>query len=329
MEDQFQAIPEVSSQLPAQQQSNVLADASVINKIQEKANQNNQLLEQVNSLTTTLAKGTLSSQEQARLTPQQLRAIQTNDMNSIAQQVGMVKWTMSERGRQLGSSLKFFAETQAQFREEQRMKREDSRRNILEAIEMVGTEAFAGMSDADKRRVEREAGFETGFLSRAQTGLQARERKLEEERQLQLEQARQQMELAKRAADLDERQFGFSQEMARKELALSQAKLAEDKRQANMINTRETANTTQEVKPLSEWEAKAVERSTLRDVLVGEGPQKIIKEGMEKNQSKKVIANRLVNDVRGTSGLNILTQKEIQEEVFRFVGLTPESEEWK
>jgi hypothetical protein len=326
MEDQFQAIPEVSSQLPAQQQSNVLADASIINKIQEKANQNNQLLEQVNSLTTTLAKGTLSAQEQARLTPQQLRAIQNNDMNSIAQQVGMVKWTMSERGRQLDSSLKFFAETQAQFREEQRMKREDSRRNILEAIEMVGSEAFAGMSDADKRRVEREAGFETGFLSRAQTGLQARERKLEEERQLQLEQARQQMELARRAADLDERQFGFSQEMARAELSLSQAKLAEDKRQANMVNARASSEA---VKPLSEWEAKAVERSEVRNLIREDAPQQIIRDGLAKNQSKQAIATSLLENIRGRGNLQILTQKELQEEVYRFVGLTPESEEWK
>ena len=310
MEDQFQPIPELSSQAPAQQQSNVLADASIINKIQERANQNNQLLGQVDSLTKTLAKGTLAPEEQGRLTPQQLRAIQNNDTNSIAQQIGMVKWTMSERGRQLNDSLKFFSETQAKFREEQRMKREDSRRNILEAIEMVGSEAFAGMSEADKRRVELEAGFEPGFLGRAETGLQARERKLEEERQLQLEQARQQMELARRGAELDEQQFAFSKEMSRAELSLSQAKLAEDRRQADMVNT---------TKPLALNERQAIQRDFLRNNEMVTKSLPIIRGTINRGDDPAAYITTLSNQIAKQTP--DLTSEYIRQEIFRMIGI--------
>lgn len=249
--EEFQNIPAVSN--ATNTNSQVLADANIINKIQERANTNNKLLNQVDGLTQTLAQGTLTKEQTANLTPDQLRAIQRNDMQSIAQQVGMVKWTMSARGQELQNSLQFFANTQRELREETRMKREDARRNIMEAVNMLGSQAFGGMSDDDKRRIEREAGFETGFLSRARTGLADREAKQEEERQLQLEGARQQMELARRGADLQERQFDFQRQQAGIQNSLARARLSADK-----------ATASSESMP-PQWQLTAASRSAIRE----------------------------------------------------------------
>jgi len=206
-------------------QTNAMLDMQIVQQISEKANTNNKLLEQINGLTTALFKGTLTPENQNSLTPQQLRAVQVGDMNSIAQQIGMVKWTMSARGQEVKDSIGYLLNGMQQIRQEQESKRIAARQNIMDALNIMGSGAFEGLSADEKRRLEKNSGLTNGYLDRATGALRETERKAEEARQLQMEQSRQSMRLqqeqfdfSKQQAAIDERfrqeQFDFSKQQA-------------------------------------------------------------------------------------------------------------------
>jgi hypothetical protein len=200
-------------------QTPAMLDMQIVQQISEKANTNNKLLSQIDSLTTALSKGTVSPENQANLTPQQLRALQGSDMNTIAQQIGMVKWTMSARGQETKDSISYLLNGMQQIRQEQEAKRISSRQNIMDAFNVMGSAAFEGLSEQDKRLLEKNSGLTQGYLSRAEGVLKQNERKAEEARQLQLEQAKQDMRLK-------QEQFNFSKQQAAQDNAFREKQLA-------------------------------------------------------------------------------------------------------
>jgi hypothetical protein len=204
-QQQAQPAPYIPSN--ADLQTPAMLDMQIVQQLQEKANTNNKLLDQINGLTTALSKGTLAPETQNNLTPQQMRAIQVGDMNSIAQQIGMVKWTMSARGQEVKESIGYLLNGMQQVRQEQESKRISARQNIMDALNIMGSGAFEGLSGDDKRKLEKNSGLTNGYLDRATGALQENERKAEEARQLQMEQGRQSMRL-------QEEQFRFSKEQA-------------------------------------------------------------------------------------------------------------------
>jgi len=206
---QQQAQPQAQPYIPSnpELQTPAMLDMQIVQQLQEKANTNNKLLDQINGLTTALSKGTLTPENQATLTPQQLRAIQVGDMNSIAQQIGMVKWTMSARGQEVKESIGYLLNGMQQVRQEQEAKRIAARQNIMDALNIMGSGAFEGLSADDKRKLEKNSGLTQGYLDRATGALRETERKAEEARQLQMRQAEQSMRL-------QEEQFRFSKEQA-------------------------------------------------------------------------------------------------------------------
>jgi len=206
----------------AELQTPAMLDMQIVQQLQEKANTNNKLLDQINGLTTALSKGTLTPENQATLTPQQMRAIQVGDMNSIAQQIGMVKWTMSARGQEVKESIGYLLNGMQQVRQEQESKRISARQNVMDALNIMGSGAFEGLSADERRKLEKNSGLTNGYLDRATGALRETERKAEEARQLQMEQGRQsvrlqqeQFEFSKQQASADERfrqqQFAFQQ----------------------------------------------------------------------------------------------------------------------
>lgn len=207
-------------------QTPAMLDMQIVQQLQEKANTNNKLLDQINSLTTALSKGTIAPENQANLTPQQLRAIQVGDMNSIAQQIGMVKWTMSARGQETKDSINYLLNGMQQIRQEQEAKRIAARQNIMDALNVMGSGAFEGLSADEKRKLEKNSGLTNGYLDRATVALRETERKAEEARQLQMEQGRQSMRL-------QQEQFEFSKQQAAADNAFRERQFAFSKAQAN------------------------------------------------------------------------------------------------
>ena len=226
-------IPQQQTQAPAAPyipsnpdlQTPAMLDMQIVQQISEKANTNNKLLSQIDTLTTALAKGTVSPENQANLTPQQLRALQTSDMNTIAQQIGMVKWTMSARGQETKDSISYLLNGMSQIRQEQEAKRVAARQNVMDAFNMMGSAAFEGLSEQDKRLLEKNSGLTQGYLSRAEGVLKQNERKAEEARQLQMEQARQSMRL-------QQEQFEFSKQQAAQDNAFRERQFAFQKADA-------------------------------------------------------------------------------------------------
>lgn len=207
-------------------QTPAMLDMQIVQQLQEKANTNNKLLDQINGLTTALSKGTLAPETQANLTPQQLRAIQVGDMNSIAQQIGMVKWTMSARGQEVKESIGYLLNGMQQIRQEQEAKRISARQNIMDALNIMGSGAFEGLSADEKRKLEKNSGLTNGYLDRATVALRETERKAEEARQLQMEQGRQSMRL-------QQEQFNFQKQQAAADNAFRERQFAFSKAQAN------------------------------------------------------------------------------------------------
>ncbi len=200
-------------------QTNAMLDM----QIQAKANTNNKLLEQINGLTTALSKGTLTPENQASLTPQQLRAIQVGDMNTISQQIGMVKWTMSARGQETKDSISYLLNGMQQIRQEQEAKRVAARQNVMDALNIMGSGAFEGLSADEKRKLERNSGLTTGYLDRAQTALRENERKAEEARQLQMRQAEQSMRLQQEQFNFSKQQAAADERFRQQQFAFQQA----------------------------------------------------------------------------------------------------------
>ena len=164
-QSQAQPAPYIPSN--AELQTPAMLDMQIVQQLQEKANTNNKLLDQINGLTTALSKGTLAPEVQNNLTPQQMRAIQVGDMNSIAQQIGMVKWTMSARGQEVKESIGYLLNGMQQVRQEQESKRISARQNIMDALNIMGSGAFEGLSGDDKRKLEKNSGLTNGYLDRA------------------------------------------------------------------------------------------------------------------------------------------------------------------
>lgn len=235
-------------------QTNAMLDMQIVQQIQAKANTNNKLLEQINGLTTALSKGTLTPENQASLTPQQLRAIQVGDMNTISQQIGMVKWTMSARGQETKDSISYLLNGMQQIRQEQEAKRVAARQNVMDALNIMGSGAFEGLSADEKRKLERNSGLTTGYLDRAQTALRENERKAEEARQLQMEQGRQSMRL-------QQEQFNFSKQQAAADERFRQQQFAFQKAEAG--RSRAAATAAAKAQPSPQQQALA----TLRDQL--------------------------------------------------------------
>lgn len=204
-------------------QTPAMLDMQIVQQIQEKANTNNKLLEQVNTLTTALSRGTLTPENQASLTPQQLRAIQVGDMNTISQQIGMVKWTMSARGQETKDSISYLLNGMQQIRQEQEAKRVAARQNVMDAFNMMGSAAFEGLSADEKRKLERNSGLTSGYLDRAETSLRENERKAEEARQLQMRQAEQSMRLQQEQFEFSKQQAAADERFRQQQFAFQQA----------------------------------------------------------------------------------------------------------
>ena len=239
-------------------QTPAMLDMQIVQQLQEKANTNNKLLDQINGLTTALSKGTLAPETQNNLTPQQMRAIQVGDMNSIAQQIGMVKWTMSARGQEVKESIGYLLNGMQQVRQEQESKRISARQNIMDALNIMGSGAFEGLSGDDKRKLEKNSGLTNGYLDRATGALQETERKAEEARQLQIEQGRQSMRL-------QEEQFRFSKEQAAADNAFRERQFAFSK--AESAANRAASRAAAKVDPIAT--AKASFDEELRSGKVG------------------------------------------------------------
>lgn len=216
--------------IPESLRTPAMVDMMAIQQIQEKAGQNNKLLAQVDTLTKALANGTVSKEEQANLTPQQLRALQVSDMNSIARHIGMVKFTMSERGQALNNAINTLMVGMQNIRAEQRERRLDARQTIQDTLATVGPDAFMNLSEEEKRKIEKEAGLSVGYIDQARGRLAEQERQQREElerqrriqdRQLAIQeeqfelqkiQDQQQAEMQRRQFELQERQFAFNQQ---------------------------------------------------------------------------------------------------------------------
>jgi hypothetical protein len=242
-------------------QTPAMLDMQIVQQISEKANTNNKLLEQVNTLTTALSKGTLTPENQASLTPQQLRAIQVGDMNTISQQIGMVKWTMSARGQETKDSISYLLNGMQQIRQEQEAKRVAARQNVMDAFNMMGSVAFEGLSADEKRRLERNSGLTQGYLDRAQTSLRENERKAEEARQLQMEQGRQSMRL-------QQEQFEFSKQQAAADAAFRERQFAFQKAEAG--RSRAAATAAAKAQPTPQQQAISEFRAAVSSGKVGD-----------------------------------------------------------
>lgn len=225
---QQQAQPQTQPYIPSNPdlQTPAMLDMQIVQQLQEKANTNNKLLDQINSLTTALSKGTIAPENQANLTPQQLRAIQVGDMNSIAQQIGMVKWTMSARGQETKDSINYLLNGMQQIRQEQEAKRIAARQNIMDALNIMGSGAFEGLSADEKRKLEKNSGLTNGYLDRATGALKETERKAEEARQLQMEQGRQSMRLQQEQFEFSKQQAAADERFRQQQFAFQKAEAA-------------------------------------------------------------------------------------------------------
>jgi hypothetical protein len=260
---QQQAQPQAQPYIPSNPdlQTPAMLDMQIVQQLQEKANTNNKLLDQINSLTTALSKGTIAPENQANLTPQQLRAIQVGDMDSIAQQIGMVKWTMSVRGQETKDSINYLLNNMQQIRQEQEAKRVAARQNIMDALNIMGSGAFEGLSADEKRKLEKNSGLTNGYLDRATGALRETERKAEEARQLQMEQGRQSMRL-------QQEQFEFSKQQAAADERFRQQQFAFQKAEA--AASRAERKAAAKAQPTPQQEALASFRSALSSGKVGD-----------------------------------------------------------
>lgn len=261
-------------------QTPAMLDMQIVQQIQEKANTNNKLLDQINSLTTALSKGTIAPENQANLTPQQLRAIQVGDMNSIAQQIGMVKWTMSARGQETKDSINYLLNGMQQIRQEQEAKRIAARQNIMDALNVMGSGAFEGLSADEKRKLEKNSGLTNGYLDRATVALRETERKAEEARQLQMEQGRQSMRL-------QQEQFEFSKQQAAADERFRQQQFAFQKAEA--AASRAASRAAAKAQPTPQQEAMAALRDQLNSGKVS-GRAVAITENAKMQQDKGMIS---------------------------------------
>lgn len=230
---------------PAQSRTNVadipeslrtpaMIDLLATQQIQDKASQNNKLLKQADSLTKIVSGGVLSESEQAELTPRQLRAIQTGNMNSVAQQLGMVKFTMSARGQALDRSIQTLLTGMQNIRAEERQTKLDARQNIQETLATLGPMAFQNLSEEEKRKIEKEAGFSAGYLDQATERIREEEEKIEADRQRQIEREQKADDLQQKQFDLQVQQFNFQKETTRRDQALAAAKEARIAMQAQI-----------------------------------------------------------------------------------------------
>jgi hypothetical protein len=303
-QQQAQATPYIPSN--PELQTPAMLDMQIVQQIQEKANTNNKLLEQVNGLTTALSRGTLTPENQASLTPQQLRAIQVGDMNTISQQIGMVKWTMSARGQETKDSISYLLNGMQQIRQEQEAKRVAARQNVMDAFNMMGSAAFDGLSADEKRKLERNSGLTTGYLDRAQTSLRENERKAEEARQLQMEQGRQSMRL-------QQEQFEFSKQQAAQDAAFRERQFAFQKAEAG--RSRAAAAAAVKAQPSPQQQALA----TLRDQLnTGKlsGRQIAITEDINDDSGKGMINREQAIAILQKQYAGLIDPKVIQNEVY-------------
>ena len=289
-------------------QTPAMLDMQIVQQIQEKANTNNKLLEQVNTLTTALSRGTITPENQASLTPQQLRAIQVGDMNTISQQIGMVKWTMSARGQEVKDSISFLLNGMQQIRQEQEAKRVAARQNVMDAFNMMGSAAFEGLSADEKRKLERNSGLTQGYLDRAQTALRENERKAEEARQLQMRQAEQSMRL-------QQEQFEFSKQQAAADAAFRERQFAFQKAEAG----RSRAAAAAAAKPVNI--AAETIASLRNDIAEGKyGGRIIATRGEEKGRegSKYVSREQVIKGLTAKYG-NIINPQSIIDEVYNSI----------
>lgn len=279
---QQQAQPQTQPYIPSNPdlQTPAMLDMQIVQQLQEKANTNNKLLDQINSLTTALSKGTIAPENQANLTPQQLRAIQVGDMNSIAQQIGMVKWTMSARGQETKDSINYLLNGMQQIRQEQEAKRIAARQNIMDALNIMGSGAFEGLSADEKRKLEKNSGLTNGYLDRATGALRETERKAEEARQLQMEQGRQSMRL-------QQEQFEFSKQQAAADERFRQQQFAFQKAEA--AASRAERKAAAKAGPTPQQEAMAALRDQLNSGKVG-GRTVAITEDITKDDGKGMIS---------------------------------------
>jgi hypothetical protein len=291
-------------------QTPAMLDMQIVQQIQEKANTNNKLLEQINGLTTALSRGTITPENQASLTPQQLRAIQVGDMNTISQQIGMVKWTMSARGQEVKDSISFLLNGMQQIRQEQEAKRVAARQNVMDAFNMMGSVAFEGLSADEKRKLERNSGLTQGYLDRAQTSLRENERKAEEARQLQMEQGRQSMRL-------QQEQFNFSKEQAAADAAFRERQFAFQKAEAGRARAERAAE-----RAASAPNIAAETIASLRnDIAEGKYSGRIIAtRGEEKGRegSKYVSREQVIKGLTAKYG-NIINPQSIIDEVYNSI----------
>jgi hypothetical protein len=291
-------------------QTPAMLDMQIVQQIQEKANTNNKLLEQINGLTTALSRGTITPENQASLTPQQLRAIQVGDMNTISQQIGMVKWTMSARGQEVKDSISFLLNGMQQIRQEQEAKRVAARQNVMDAFNMMGSVAFEGLSADEKRKLERNSGLTQGYLDRAQTSLRENERKAEEARQLQMEQGRQSMRL-------QQEQFNFSKEQAAADERFRQQQFAFQKAEAGRARAERAAE-----RAASAPNIAAETIASLRnDIAEGKYSGRIIAtRGEEKGRegSKYVSREQVIKGLTAKYG-NIINPQSIIDEVYNSI----------
>jgi len=277
---QQQAQPQAQPYIPSNSdlQTPAMLDMQIVQQLQEKANTNNKLLDQINTLTTALSKGTIAPENQANLTPQQLRAIQVGDMNSIAQQIGIVKWTMSARGQETKDSINYLLNGMQQIRQEQEAKRVAARQNIMDALNIMGSGAFEGLSADEKRKLEKNSGLTNGYLDRATVALRETERKAEEARQLQMEQSRQSMRL-------QQEQFEFSKQQAAADERFRQQQFAFQKAEA--AASRAERKAAAKAQPTPQQEALAALRDQLnsgkisgKEVAITESPTVQREKGM-------------------------------------------------
>lgn len=266
-------------------QTPAMLDMQIVQQLQEKANTNNKLLDQINTLTTALSKGTIAPENQANLTPQQLRAIQVGDMNSIAQQIGMVKWTMSARGQETKDSINYLLNGMQQIRQEQEAKRIAARQNIMDALNIMGSGAFEGLSADEKRKLEKNSGLTTGYLDRATGALRETERKAEEARQLQMEQGRQSMRL-------QQEQFNFQKQQAAADERFRQQQFAFQKSEAGRARSERAADRAAAAKaqPTPQQQAMAALRNQLNSGKISGRTVAITEDA--KTQQEKGMINR-------------------------------------
>lgn len=206
--------------IPESLRTPAMIDMLATQQLQEKARQQNKLLSQVDTLTKALSNGTVSEQEQANLTPQQLRSLQVSDMQSIARHIGMVKFTMSSRGQALDRAIGTLMTGMQNMRAEQRQMKLDARQTIQDTLATVGPDAFMNLGDEEKRKLEKEAGLSTGYIDQARERIEEQERIQMEELERQRAKEDQQMELQRKQFDLQQQKFAFSKMESSRNYAL-------------------------------------------------------------------------------------------------------------